>query len=228
MGRIRPQHHLLIHSEQIDGRENDGEARHRAQPHIVLIDTSQQQELAHEAARERQGHGTEQQHQKRHRQQRRAPREAAQIGYQPGAGAPLDGIGDEEHSDHVHAVGQHLHHRALQADLGERKHARNHQPDVRERRISNEPLHVGLPDGDDGPVNNAHHGQHQHRALPVARALRQHRKQPAQAAVNPHFEHDAGQQHRGRRGRFGISIGLPGVEGEQRHFDGEGRENQPE
>ena len=44
-----------------------------------------------------------------------------------------------------------------------------------------------------------------------------------QIAVGAHLEQDAGQDDRAGGGRLHVGVGQPGVEGEERHLDGEGQ-----
>ncbi len=53
-------------------------------------------------------------------------------------------------------------------------------------------------------------------------------KREADEAVGSHLQQDARQNHGARRGRFHVGVGEPGVEGEHRHFDGEGEEETEE
>ncbi len=58
----------------------------------------------------------------------------------------------------------------------------------------------------------------------AARGVGEQRKTEADQAVGAHFQHD-GSQHNGTGGgRFHVRVGQPGVQREQRNFDGEGEE----
>ena len=98
------------------------------------------------------------------------------------------------------------------------------KPEVRDRRVRDQPFQVRLHGGDDGAVDDADRPQHEEQRREVDRGLREEREREAQEPVGAHLEQHAGQDHRPRRRRLGVRVGQPGVQREQGHLHREGGE----
>ena len=62
----------------------------------------------------------------------------------------------------------------------------------------------------------------------IRQHLREEGKREADEAVGSHLQQNAGQDDGAGGGGFHVRVGQPGVEGEHRHFDGEGEEEAQE
>ncbi len=116
----------------------------------------------------------------------------------------------------------HLDHATLEALAGERERAEHDEAEVAHRRVGDEPLHVGLDDGDHGAVDDPDDGQRGHQPGELDGGLGEERQVEADEAVGAELQQHARQHHRARGGRLGVGVGQPRVEREQRHLDGEG------
>src|SRR5882762_7165456 len=112
----------------------------------------------------------------------------------------------------------------------ERPDAEHHEAEVRDRRVGDQLLEVGLDHRHQAAVQNA--DQRQRHDDPLHPGMqgdgRKQRQRESQETVGPHLEQDPGEQHGPRRGGFHVRVGEPGVEREHRHLDREREEEGPE
>ncbi len=97
-----------------------------------------------------------------------------------------------------------------------------------DRRIGHQALEIALPVRGQRPEDDRHHRQEGQRYSIVPGLVRIQRQYQAQEAVAAQFEQHARQDHRTCRGRLGMRIRQPGMEGPYRHLDGKGHRKSPE
>ena len=112
--------------------------------------------------------------------------------------------------------------------MSQRVRAEGDEPEVRERRVGHQALHVALTDGQQGTVEDADHGKRQHQRGEVARGIGEKRDAVADQPEGADLVEHADQQHRAADRSFGTGIGKPGVERKERRLDGEGEEEAEE
>ena len=137
---------------------------------------------------------------------------------------------EEEQRTRREPVRQHHEEAALDALLGEREEPEHHEAEVRNRRIRDDALQVGLHRRDDCAVRDADHRQHEQQRREVHRGLREHRDREAQQPVGAHLEQHAGEHDRSGGRRVRVRVREPRVQREQRHLHRERdheREEQP-
>ena len=132
--------------------------------------------------------------------------------------------GEEQRANH--AVGEHLQHRAGQADLVECGQAKQYEAHVANTRVADDVLEVVLFQSDKGAVNDVDDGDDGDARCPRLRPLRQQPDRHAKAAVRPEFHHHAGQQHGGGGRRGDMTGRCPGVERPHAGQDGKADEEQ--
>ena len=99
---------------------------------------------------------------------------------------------------------------------------------VADGRIGDEPFEIGLHEGDERPVDDARHAETEEPRGGGRRSLGQHRQREPQKAVDAQLEEDAGQIDAAAGGRLDVGQRQPGVEGNDRHLDGEADEQRDE
>ena len=195
-----------------------------------LIGADQAQELADEVAGARQadaGHGED------HEQQGIAGHVVgkAAVAVDLARVQPVVDHADaqEERARHQ-AVAEHDHHRALDALPVHGEQAEGDERHVRDRRISDQLLHVALHQRDQAGVDDRDRRQDEHQRNELRRAVREHRQREADEAVAADLQQHAGEDHRARGRRLDVRVGQPGVDRPHRHLDreaGEEGEEQP-
>lgn len=224
---------FLNHVERINRAEDDAQAgqHHNADVRSAVVagkKTVEQHKLAHKTVGKRQGNVGQRNddqcdsHTWRHRCH------TAHLRHVAGAPAVFYHAYYEPHAGDVDAVVEHLHHDAMQAYRISAEGGGAHKAHVGDRRVSDEALNVRLHNGDAGCVNNAYYGEYNNNVRPVSDTQWHYRQQPAQHGIQAHLHHQRAEDDGNGRRRLLVSVGLPGVEGEYRHLDGEGNENEPE
>ena len=102
--------------------------------------------------------------------------------------------------------------------------AEHDEAEVADAGIGDELFEIGLNESDQRAVNDADDGEHGDGGREAARGIREERQAEANHAVGAHFQEDAGEHHGTGRGSFDVRVRQPGVEREERNFDGEGHE----
>ena len=211
----------LHHPEHVPGGEDDTEAGEGHEPGAEAPRAHQDQELADEAVepghRDR-GQADQQEDGEVPRHDRLQP---AELGDEPGVPAVVEEADEEEEGARRDAVVQHLVDGADEPDGRERGDAEHHEAEVRDRRVGDELLEVGLHERDERPVDDPDHGEDADRRRELHRRVREERDGDPQEAVAAHLQQDAGQDHRARRRGLDVRVGEPRVEREHRHLDGE-------
>ncbi len=110
----------------------------------------------------------------------------------------------------------------------ERKDAQRHKAQMADGRVGHELLHVLLGEGDDRAVDDADDGQHGDERRVLVCRLGEEGQVEADQTIGAHLQQHAGQDDGAGRRRFGVGVGQPGVEGKDRHLDGEGQEETQE
>src|SRR3989449_581441 len=190
----------------------------------------QHQELPDEAVRGRKPDGRQRddrQHRREHRHGLGDPAERLDQTRMP----PLvQHTGQEEQRAGRDAVVDHHQEGALDALKRERLDAEHHEAEVRNRRVRDQLLEVGLDHRDQAAVQDA--DQRERHDDPLYRRMhrdrREERQREPQEAVGAHLEKHPREQHRPRRGGLHMGIGEPGVEREHRHLDREREEERAE
>ena len=122
------------------------------------------------------------------------------------------------------AVVQHLIDGAIETHLREGENAQHHKAKVADRGIRHQLFHIGLDHGNQRTVNNTDNRQSCNPARILPRRCGEHGQTEADQSVGTHLQHDRSQHEGTSGGRFHVRIGQPGVQREQRHFNGEGEE----
>ena len=107
------------------------------------------------------------------------------------------------------------------------RNAQYHKAHVIDGRIRHQPLEVALPICGERAEHNRDHRQKCERRSGRVRFLREERQHQPKEAISAQLQQHAGQNHRAGRGRLGVRIRQPGVEGPQRHLDGERHHKRP-
>ena len=121
----------------------------------------------------------------------------------------------------------HLHQAALDAVGVEDEEAERHQAHVRDRRVGDQALHVGLRERHEADVDHRDHRQRDHQPGEVARRVGHDRQREAHEAVGAELQQDRRQHHRAGGRRLGMRVGQPGMHRPHRHLDRE-REQEAE
>ena len=115
----------------------------------------------------------------------------------------------------------HLQQAAGQALGVEGEGADHDEAEVGDRGVGDETLEVLLHRRRNRAVDDADRAEGDERRCEVHGRLGEEIDTEAQEAVGAELEHDAGQDHRARRGGVGVGVGQPGVHREQRNLHGE-------
>ncbi len=195
---------------------------------VRQVAAQQHLELADEAVEPGQADGGERREEEEERKHRHDSGDAPVIGDLARVAPLVDHPDEQEERPRREAVVHHLDHAALQTLRGERERPEHDEPEVADRRVGDQPLHVGLHDGHGGAVDDADHGERDQPGRKPHRGLREEGEVEAKEAVRPQLQQDAGQQHGARRRRLGVGVRQPRVEREQwdldRKRDAEGQE----
>ena len=141
----------------------------------------------------------------------------------------VDHTDDQEQRSRAQTVVDHLQDAALDALRVQCKQTQHDKPQVADRGISHQLLHILLGIRDRRAVEDADYRQSCHPGRQLYRSVREKRQVEAQKAVSAHFQQDARQDHRTGGWRFNVRIRQPGMQRPHRHFDGKGgRESQEE
>ena len=126
------------------------------------------------------------------------------------------------------AVVEHLIDRALNRRGVEGENSEDDEAEVADRGIGHEALQVGLHRGDERAVDDADDRENGDRRGHAMRRFREERQAEAQDAVGAELQHHAREDHGAGGGRFGVRVGQPGVQREERHLDRERQEERAE
>ena len=152
----------------------------------------------------------------------RGPLQPPQLVDLPGLATLVDPADhDEQHGDDEPVV-DHLQHAAGDPLGGEREGPEHDEPEVAERGVRHQPLHVARDTGHDGAVEDPDHAQGEQQRGQVDHGPGEQVEVEADDAVGAHLGHDRGQDDRPPGGRLGVGVGRPRVEGEDRCLHGEG------
>src|SRR6185312_2267689 len=145
---------------------------------------------------------------------------------------------DSEQQAGEDAVGEHLDHRARDADLVERHQAEEDEAHVRDARVADDELEIALHQRDHRTVDDADDREQSEDfppgsetevvVSPGRQAQREESHRDAEAAVRSQLHHHTGEQHGGGGWRGNVAGRGPGVEGPQAGEDREADEDQRE
>ena len=118
--------------------------------------------------------------------------------------------------------------RVLAIDVKNNGQADPHQqqPDIFNRRIRQQPLHIALHGGEHHAENRGHQTQRQRQHTPPPLLHTEQIEGDAQDAVDRRFQHDAAHQCGNRRGRSRVSFGQPDVQRQQTRFRAKAEQRQ--
>ena len=128
----------------------------------------------------------------------------------------------EEERAGADAVVEHLEDGALGSDHGEGGQAQHHEAHVADGGVGHQLLDVALHHGHQRTVDDGDDAQQRQGLGIVHGRIGKHGDGEADEAIAAELQQHAGQDHRTRRGRLDVGVRQPGVQGEQRHLDGEG------
>jgi hypothetical protein len=125
-------------------------------------------------------------------------------------------------------VRDHLYDRAFHAELIEDEEAERHETHVRDRRIRDQLLHVGLHHRDQTDVDHRDQRQRNDDRREEVACVRCDRQREAHETVGAQLQHDRGQHDRAASRRFHVGVRQPRVNRPHRHLHGEGQEERYE
>ena len=134
----------------------------------------------------------------------------------------------KEHRARNETVRNHLHQRPFKPQRVEHEEAQGHEAHVRDRRVGDQFLHVGLYQGDEADVHHRDQRQRDHQRRELMRSIGNDRQREAQETVCAELEADCRQHHRTAGGRFDVGVGKPGMHRPHRHLDAEGDQEREE
>ena len=109
----------------------------------------------------------------------------------------------------------------------ENEEAERDEAHVRDRRVGDQLLHVGLHQGHQADVHHRDQRQRDHQPGQLARRVGQDRQREPHESVGPQLQHDRRQHHRAAGRRLDVRIRQPGMHRPHRHLDRE-REQEAE
>ena len=110
----------------------------------------------------------------------------------------------------------------------ERENAEHDKAQVADGRVGHEALQISLHRGDERAIHDADDGENGDRRRHAVRRVGEERQAETQDAVGAELQHHARENHGAGRGRFGVRVGQPGVQREERNFDRERQEERAE
>jgi len=119
-------------------------------------------------------------------------------------------------------VVDHLHERSAEAGEVEGEEPQHAEPQVADRGVRDQFLHVGLDHRHQRPVDDPDDGEREEERLGGARRLREERQGETEEPVGPELQEDPRQDDRARGRSLDVRVRQPGVQREDRHLDGEG------
>src|SRR6202022_4689506 len=122
------------------------------------------------------------------------------------------------------AVREHLKDGALQGNILEGEDAQDDKAEVADAGIGDELFQIGLNESYQGAIDDANDGERGDPRCGAMRRVGEQRQAEANHAVGAHFQENAGEDDGAGRRSLHVSVGQPGVEREERDFDGEGQE----
>ena len=100
---------------------------------------------------------------------------------------------------------------------------------MRNRRVSDQLLHVALRQRDKARVNDRDHRKAEHNPHQLRRRIGEHRHHETDEAISAELQEHARQDHRARGRRLDVRVGKPGVDRPHRHLHCKaGEEGQPQ
>uniref|UniRef100_A0A0N5A6U6 LigA n=1 Tax=Parastrongyloides trichosuri TaxID=131310 RepID=A0A0N5A6U6_PARTI len=217
-------HDVAEQRQRVDRREDHARGGDQGGPRRGLIGARHGQHFADEARGARQadvGHG---EHQEDGRIPRHPRRQAAVEGDLTRMHPVIDHADAQEERARDQAVAQHLEDGALHPSVVAGEDAQGDEAHVRDRRIGDQLLHVGLTEGDQRRVDDGDHRQGEHQRREHLRRQREHRDVEQDEAVAAHLQQDGSQDDRTGGRRFHVGVRQPGVDREHRQLDREGDE----
>ena len=196
----RPRHHPLIRPQDVDGRQHQRRRREDGERGVAGEGADQHQELADERGQAGQRKGGQPGDQERAREYRRHLLNAAVVGDDATSPAGHQESRDQEQGRRGDAVVDHVQRRSGLALAGHDEDAEDDEPEVRDRRVGDEPHDVGLADGDDGAVDDADDGQRDDQRLERARRVGEQLQAVAQHAERADLVDDGHHQAPRSRG----------------------------
>jgi hypothetical protein len=136
----------------------------------------------------------------------------------------VDDSDEKEQSARREAVVDHLENAAGQSLVVQGEHAEHAEPEVADRRVSDQFLPILLHERDNGAVDHADHAQREDERREPSRGIRKHREAEPQETVDPHLEENTRKDDGARRRRPDVRVRKPRVEREHRHLDGKAEE----
>src|SRR5713226_6165051 len=121
-------------------------------------------------------------------------------------------------------MGEHLEDGALHGDVLEGEDAEHDEAKVADAGVGDEFFQVGLNESDQRAVDDADDSERGDKRSSAMRGVGEERQAEANHAVGAHFQEHAGEDDGAGGGRFHVGVGQPGVEREERDFDGESQE----
>src|SRR5712692_7661028 len=214
----------LVGPQQVAGGENHaGGGPSRPSP-MDLIGAEEDEEFADEAIEHGQPQRRERNEEKEGGELGHRRGEAAVFGNFKGVAAVVKHADEQEQCARGDAVGQHLKDGALHGNILEGEDAEHDEAEVADAGVGDEFLEVGLNESDQRAVDDADDSEGGDKRSSTMRGVGEERQAEANHAVGAHFQEHAGEDDGAGGGRFHVGVGQPGVEREQRHFNGKGQE----
>ncbi len=215
---------FLVGPEEIAGGENDAGGGPGGPVPVDLVGAEQDQKFADEAVEHGQAERRERDKEEERGEARHGSSEAAELGHFKGVTAIVEHADEQEEAAGGNAVGEHLEDGALHGNLVEGEDAENDEAEVADAGVGDEFFEIGLNESYERAVNDTDDGEHRDWRRELLRRDGEERQAEAHHAVGAHFQEDASEHDGAGGGGFDVGVGQPGVEREERNFNGESHE----
>ncbi|SST07641.1 Uncharacterised protein [Acinetobacter baumannii] len=214
----------MDHDQRVDRGEDQAEGGDHDDHRDHLEGADQDQELPDEVAGTGQAQRRRGEEQADRRQVGHARPQAAHLAHVAGMQALVELAAEDEQRRGGEAVGDHLHHHALQRYLAAGVDADHHEAHVRNAGVGDQALDVGLREGQQGTVEDADDAEPHGDRREFRRGVGEQRQGEADQAVGGGLQEDAGEVHGAGGGRLGVGVRQPGMHRHHRHLHREGDE----
>ena len=133
----------------------------------------------------------------------------------------LQRAGEDEERARADAVTEDLQDGPLQRERRSRKDPDQDEPHVADARVGDEPLQIGLAEGEDGAVDHPDDAQRDGDWSKAGGGLAEQRQHETEQTVGAGLQQQAREDDAARRRRFGVRVGQPRVHRHDGQLHGE-------
>ena len=214
----------LYQQQRVGGGGDGAERADHGKDRMHLIGAEQDQEFADEIAEPRQAERGDGEEHAPAGEARQAGPEPAKLGEIARVQPLLQGAGEDEQRAGADAVGQHLHHHALQRQRVPGIDAEQDEAEMADAAIGDQPLQIRLPKSQQRAINDGDDAEQHGDGRERHRRLREQRHREAQQPVGPGLQQHAREDDAAGGRRLGMRVGQPGMERHGGEFHGKGDE----